>query len=162
MNGNLLEKINDTSNELKRILEFLAENPLHPTTKYLVPYSVVRASGTIETVYKEIIFDFLAEGVKPETESFLESSILARSSNPTIKNITFLLGHVNTNWKKSFRKQVEKTADETKLNSLVELRNNFSHGKPISGTSINDVISYYNAGVEVLHILDSIVNPVEE
>ncbi|MBR3510316.1 MAG: hypothetical protein IKO03_16280 [Lachnospiraceae bacterium] len=43
-----------------------------------------------------------------------------------------------------------------KINSLVQLRNDFAHGECIN-VSIETVVKYYEASIEVLKILDIVI-----
>ena len=55
------QKLDDVLSELEIIREWINKdrNKFDVKTKYLISYAVVKASGTIETVFKQIIFDFL-------------------------------------------------------------------------------------------------------
>ena len=50
---------------------WIAENKFHSNTRYLTAYAVVKASGTIEYVLKQMIFDRLSKGTSEETNNFL-------------------------------------------------------------------------------------------
>ncbi|NLM77658.1 MAG: hypothetical protein GX173_06175, partial [Ruminococcaceae bacterium] len=70
------------------------------------------------------------------------------------------LESINTDWSTLFATQTKGIQAKVDLNSLVELRNTFSHGNPIS-ISIENVQRYFVSGCYVLNILDSIINQIE-
>lgn len=52
---------------------------------------------------------------------------------------------------------MKNSGKKDKINSLVQLRNDFAHGDNIT-VSIDTVITYYEAARDILHILDSVVS----
>lgn len=72
------------------------------------------------------------------------------------KDITIIKKeNISSEWKTSFDQQVKQSREKDKLNSLVQLRNDFAHGDSIS-VSIDTVINYFDSGVKILNILDSV------
>ena len=122
--------------------------------KYLVAYTVVKASGTIEIVFKSILHVFLAEGSKAETQLFLEKNIVDLSCNPSTGNIERLLEQIDNERKQSFSSRTKGIQEKTDLNSLVSLRNDLAHGRSIN-VSINVVQRYFESGVKILSMLEA-------
>ena len=156
MNGSNLQLINDCRTELDDIKSYIMPKPLDSVVKYLVAYSVVKTSGTIEIVYKDIIYSHLIKNANNEAISYFSKNIKDSSSNPKTGKISNLLEQINPAWKDSFENQLKNSTDKGHLNSLVELRNQLAHGNSIT-SSIDDVIRYFEGGCNVLNILDSIV-----
>ena len=152
-----LEQVESTRNELKDIKKWIntGSNKFDSKTKHLISYCVVKASGTIEVIYKHILYDYLVEQAKPETNNYLEKMILDSSSNPNTGNIINMLQNISSKWKSDFERDVQ-PPEKSDLNSLVQLRNDFSHGSNLS-TSIESVLKFFESGVKVLKILDKIV-----
>lgn len=72
-------------------------------------------------------------------------------------NINAMLQNISSEWKKKFDEEVKNSGKKDKINSLVQLRNDFAHGDNIT-VSIDTVITYYEAARDILHILDSVVS----
>lgn len=160
MDGNSKQLLKDCQVEIDDIKRWIAENKFHSNTRYLTAYAVVKASGTIEYVLKQMIFDRLSKGTSEETNNFLSKSIVEASYNPSTGQIMRILQKINSEWKERFELTIRSTKEKGQLNSLVELRNNFAHGSPITA-SINDVDTYFNAGIVILDRLWNILNPNE-
>lgn len=150
--------IDDARQEISNIRTWINQdrNQLDSKSKYLISYCVVRASGTIEVTYKNIIFDYLTTGAQSETVVYLEKMILDSSSNPNTGNISNLLQSVSAPWKTQFDQDVKEDNIKSDVNSLVQLRNDFSHGKNIN-ISIDTVLRYFESATKMLYILDNIV-----
>ena len=155
MTGNNVQSIHDCQSELTNIKNFITKNPLDSMVKYLVSYSVIKSCGTIEIVYKDIIYNHLIQNANKEAIAYFSKNIKESSSNPKIENICSLLKQINANWNTSFKNNAN-NIDKQSLNSLVELRNQLAHGNSIT-SSIDDVITYFNCGCNILQVLDSIV-----
>ncbi len=156
MTGSNTQLISDCQNELIDIQNYIASNPFNSMVKYLVSYAVIKSCGTIEIVFKDIIYQHLIQNANPEAISFFTKNIKESSSNPKTDRICRTLKQLNEKWNSSFKTQINSSPDKNMLNSLVDLRNQLAHGNSISA-SINDVINQFNAGCNILNILDSIV-----
>lgn len=152
MNGKYKSKIDDCSNELKKIKKWIDQNKLDSNVKYLVNYAVIKCCGTIENIYKDMIFDYLANGANIETINYLTRNIINSSSNPSTKKIKNMLQSINKNWASDFDKRIKGKNEMRQLNSLVDLRNTFSHGGSIT-SSIDEVILFFLAGEWILQQL---------
>lgn len=150
--------LTDADQELKEIRNWInsGRNMFDSKTRYLISYSVIKASGAIEVVFKKIIFDFLVEGSKEETNTYLEKMILDSSCNPNTGNMSNMLQSISAEWKTQFDIRVKDSGKKDKINSLVQLRNDFAHGDSIS-VSIDTVITYFDAAKDILCILDDVV-----
>ena len=158
MRAEYIQMIDDARQEILNIRTWINQdkNQLDSKSKYLIAYCVVRASGTIEVTYKNIIFDYLTTGAQSETVVYLEKMILESSSNPNTGNISNLLQSVSVPWKDLFDQGVKEDNIKSDVNSLVQLRNDFAHGKNIN-ISIDTVLRYFESATKMLYILDNIV-----
>lgn len=156
MNGKYLADIKDCKLQLNNIKKWIDDNKLHSNVRYLICYAVIKACGTTEVIFKGIIFDHLSKGANEETKEYLTRNILESSSNPKPNNIERLLKSINSDWQKQFSKKINKTNAEADLKSLVQLRNEFSHGNNIT-SSIEDIIRYFDGAEKILIELDVIV-----
>lgn len=159
MKSDYVGLIKNTDRELQEIRKWINadRNRFDSKTRYLIAYSVIKASGSIEVVFKQIIYDFLTKEVGEKTATYIEKMILDSSCNPNTGNMSNLLQNISSEWKKQFDDLVKKSGKKAKINSLVQLRNDFAHGDNIT-VSIDTVISYFDAAKEILKILDIVVN----
>ena len=156
MNGEFLQMIEDTKGELNSIREWINDqNQFDSKTRYLISYAVVKASGTVEVIFKNIIYNYLIIGANEKTKWYLEKVIIDSSCNPGTGNMSSMLQNISSEWKTLFDEQVKQSGEKDKLNSLVQLRNDFAHGDSIS-VSIDTVIRYFDSAVKILNILDNI------
>lgn len=153
------QKLDDAMQELKCIREWINKdkNKFDIKTKYLVSYAVIKASGSIEVVFKKMVFDFLALNARSETSQYLEKMILDSSCNPNTGNMSNMLQNISAEKRNIFDQRVKVSEKKDKLNSLVQLRNDFAHGDNIN-ISIDTVITYFNAGNSILNILDEVIS----
>jgi hypothetical protein len=152
MNGKYKIEIDDCSNELNKIKTWIDSNKLDSNIKYLVSYAVIKSCGTIENVFKQIIFDHVSKGSNEEAMEFLTKNIINSSCNPKTGQIQKMLDQINSKWSNEFATKIIAKNQKGQLNSLVELRNNFSHGNDIT-SSIENVIVLFQAGVWILEKL---------
>lgn len=156
MNGEFLQMIDDTKGELESIRKWINDqNQFDSKTRYLISYAVVKASGTVEVIFKNIIYNYLIVGANEKTKGYLEKAIIDSSCNPNTGNMSNMLQNISSEWKTLFDEQVRQSGEKDKLNSLVQLRNDFAHGDSIS-VSIDAVIKYFDSAVKILNILDNV------
>lgn len=157
MHGNFTEIINKCRKELSNINTRINSNKFDSFNEYLICYAIVKSSGTIEIIFKGIIYNYLINPSNVETQTYLEKIILNNSTNPKTSLIIKLLQNINTQWATDFGAQTKAVPNlNSDISSLVELRNGFAHGRNIT-TSIENVQKYFESAVSMLNILDSIV-----
>ena len=156
MNGEFLQMIADTRGELDSIRKWINDgNQFNSKTRFLISYAVVKASGTVEVIFKNIIYNYLIVGANEKAKGYLEKTIIDSSCNPNTGNMSNMLQNISSEWKILFDQQVKQSGEKDKLNSLVQLRNDFAHGDSIS-VSIDTVINYFDSAVNILNILDNV------
>lgn len=142
--------------ELTIIKNWVSENPFDSNIRYLVCYSVIKASGCIERTFKQMIFDLLSDKTKIETRSFLEKHIIKSSCNPSTYKIKQILSPIGGDYRKRFESLTKGTGEERQLESLVIARNNVAHGNAIT-ISIEDIIQYFSSGGMILEHLFNVL-----
>ena len=159
MRSDYADLIKNTDRELQEIRKWINadKNRFDTKTKYLIAYSVIKASGSIEVVFKQIIYDYLTREAGEKTATYIEKMILDSSCNPNTGNMSNLLQNISSEWKEQFDALVKESGKKSKINSLVQLRNDFAHGDNIT-VSIDTVFSYFDAAKDILNILDTVVN----
>ena len=127
---------------------------------FLTKYALIRACGTIEQSFKTVVADFCAKRSKKQLKRFLELRVRDSSMNPSFSNMIKLLKDVDENWadalKASLAASPDKEAFMLSLQSLVDARNDFSHGGNPS-TTIGDVLTYFVHSRAVVEFLDAAV-----
>lgn len=128
---------------------------------YLTKYAVIKACGTIEVSFKSIIADFCNRRSKKQIKHFIDKRIVRGSANPSYGNILSFLEQFDVDWRKDFQKKMKDDPDQThlinSLTSLVDARNDFSHGGSPT-VSIGDVITYFDYSRKVIEYVDEIVS----
>ena len=157
------ELLDACSCELQAIEKRINKNKLDQMVKYLQNYAVIRACGTIENVVKNIIADSVTVNASFEIQNYIQIKIRDSSSNPKTTIISSILGEFSTEWKKSFDNKLtnipansDNNKAKTELNSLVQLRNDFAHGKSV-GIGISSIRKYFDSACEIVKIVDGIV-----
>lgn len=149
--------INDCQNDLDRIKQYVKANPFDSICQYLICYAIVRTSGILEVVAKNIIFSYLSNGATPETVHFLEKEIIESSWNPSCGQIQRILDKTSSDWSQQFQAMTHGSKEKSDLTSLINLRNDFAHGKMITA-SIDNIEDYFHGGCQILSILIQIIN----
>ena len=152
MNGNYRQTLRDCEVELNSIQQWIHSNRLDSNVRFLTSYSVIKACGTVEYVFKQIVYDYLSSGANEEAKTYLNKSIIEASFNPSTGQMYRILEKINSDWRVGFENLIKGSSQMGQLNSLVKLRNSFAHGSAITA-SINDVKNYYNAGIWILEKL---------
>lgn len=158
MNGDFLQKIQDTKEELSSIRKWInSGNQFDSKTRFLISYAVIKASGTVEVIFKGLIYEYLCNGANEGAKTYFEKMILDSSCNPNTGNMSNMLQNISSQWKNIFDQRVKDSGEKDKLNSLVQLRNDFAHGDSIS-VSIDTVINYFDSATNILHILCDVIS----
>ena len=156
MNGEFVQMIADTRGELDSIRKWInSGNQFDSKTRYLISYAVVKASGTVEVIFKNMIYNYLIVGANEKAKGYLEKAIIDSSCNPNTGNMSNILQNISSELKALFDQQVKESGEKDKLNSLVQLINYFAHCAIIS-VSIDTVIKYFDSAVNILEILDNV------
>lgn len=116
---------------------------------------LLKQVGAVEVIFKKMIYNYLSVGANEKAKGYLEKAIIDSSCNPNTGNMSNMLQNISSEWKTLFDQQVKQSGEKDKLNSLVQLRNDFAHGDSIS-VSIDTVIKYFDSAVKILNILDNV------
>ena len=155
-------ELNSCANELDHV-KSLIDN-LRITSNivpYLTKYAIIRACGTIEFSFKAVIADYCDHRSKKQVKRFFSRRIRAGSANPSFDNICKFLNDFDEDWKKTFKDKINTEPNKsnllTSLQSLVDARNNFSHGGSPS-SSIGDILNYFSHARRIIEILDAVIS----
>lgn len=129
-------------------------------TPYIKKYAVIRATGSIETSFKQIIADKIDKDSHIQVKNFIKRKVRDSSCNPKLGMIENMLTEFDDRWRAKFDEQMaldDKPRLKGALTCLVDARNEFAHGGN-PDMEIDITISHYKDGVRVLEILDRVVH----
>lgn len=129
-------------------------------TPYIKKYAVIRATGSIETAFKQTIADKIDMNSHVQVKNFIKRKIRDSSCNPKLGMIENMLSEFDDRWRARFDEQMaldDKPRLKGALTALVEARNSFAHGGD-PDMSIDSTLSYFRDGVRVIEILDAVVH----
>ncbi|MEO3877907.1 HEPN domain-containing protein [Rheinheimera fenheensis] len=160
-NAEVLAIINDCSQELESIKALLIGlgDGARPSP-YIKKYAVIRATGSIEVGFKQIIADKVDEGSHIQVKNFIKRKIRESSCNPKLSMIENMLSEFDSRWREKFDELLaleDRPALKGSLTELVNARNEFAHGGD-PDIDIDHTISCFEDGKKVLSILDDVVN----
>ena len=113
MNGEFIQMIEDTRAELDSIRKWInAGNQFDSKTRYLISYAVVKASGAVEVIFKNMIYNYLSVGANEKAKGYLEKAIIDSSCNPNTGNMSNMLQNISSEWKTLFDQQVKQSGEK--------------------------------------------------
>ncbi len=128
---------------------------------YLCRYAQIRACGSVEQAFKNILFDRASDSCNPDARKYLRKTILDSSTNPDYGKICEFLKKFDNNWNDDFKTNLSAHVDSARIKvsvkSLVDSRNSFAHGGS-STASISNTISYFCDASILLDVLDAVVS----
>ena len=127
---------------------------------YLTKYAAVRACGCIETSFKAVIADYCSLRSKKQVKRFINRRVRDGSANPNINNIHKFLLDFDPSWHTQFKVNLKAEPNSanllTSLQSLVDARNEFSHGGNPT-LSLADIVTYFAHAKRIIEIMDTVV-----
>lgn len=159
MRAELTAKLDDCADELQKIKKRIDKDQFDDMVMFLQRYAIIKACGTIEAVVKNMIADHVDARTNPEIQNYISVKVRDNSTNPSTGNISVLLGDFSSKiWKANFDAKVLQHGNEkVSLNSLVQLRNDFAHGRS-PNTTINTIIQYYNDSRTIISLVEETLN----
>ncbi len=146
-------------NEIKRIIHEL--KPLDKTKAYLTMYALMKASGTIEFVYRSIVADYFEAFNIHQIDYHLEKFVRKGHSSAKYNEMLKLLENFDENWHRCFKQNVNNRRDSNRLiqssESLVSNRHLFAHGRQPTAT-FEEIYNYYLDCLELVKEFDSAVH----
>lgn len=127
---------------------------------YLTKYAAVRACGCIETSFKAVIADYCSHRSKKQVKRFIDRRIRDGSANPNINNMKNFLLDFDKSWHSQFNVNLKAESNSAQLlvslQSLVDARNEFSHGGNPT-LSLADIVTYFAHAKRIIEIMDGVV-----
>lgn len=155
MREELKEKLNECAEELQKIKVRIDKNQFDDMVKYLQRYAIIKACGTVESVVKNMIADYVDADTNLEIQNYIAVKVRDSSTNPSTGNISHLLGEFSSlGWKVAFDEKIKNhQTEKVSLNSLVQLRNDFAHGNSPNAT-INTIICYFDDARLIISLVE--------
>lgn len=144
-------------NGISALLTGLGDNA-NPTP-YIKKYAVIRATGSIETAFKQAIADKIDKDSHVQVKNFIKRKVRDSSCNPKLAMIENMLSEFDDRWRARFDEQMaldDKPRLKGALTALVDARNEFAHGGN-PNLPINSTLNYFKDGVRVIEILDAVL-----
>ncbi|WP_347250488.1 HEPN domain-containing protein [Zoogloea sp.] len=129
-------------------------------TPYLKKYAVIRATGSIEAGFKQIIADRVDRGSHLQLKNFIKRKSRDSSCNPRLDMIESMIGEFDDDWKARFNEKMALADKPTLKGALTELviaRNSFAHGGARE-LSIEKTIECFESACVVLRLLDEAIH----
>lgn len=160
-NNNVKQVLDDCSKELESISALiLGLGEQAKPTPYLNKYAVIRATGSIETAFKQVIADKIDQDSHIQVKNYIKKKVRESSCNPKFGMIENMLEEFDSRWRQKFG-ELTSLADLPKLKSslteLVNARNSFAHGGHPE-LDISTTVQRFRDGIEVITILDLVVH----
>ncbi len=150
--------VSDCVIEIINIEQFVNSQPFDSKNKFLQKYIVLKCSGTIETIFKHLIFDKLTTNTQKITSNYIENTVLRNSTNVNFDNICSLLEKISRNWSALFKKEFPKLEKESKgLDTLIQNRNKIAHGANITVPSILETKNSFYSACKILIWIDKVL-----
>jgi len=129
-------------------------------TPYIKRYAVIRATGSIETAFKQTIADKIDKDSHAQVKNFIKRKVRDSSCNPKLGMIENMLSEFDDRWRARFDEQMaldDKPRLKGALTALVDARNEFAHGGS-PNLPIDATVQYFKDGARVIEILDAVVH----
>lgn len=131
---------------------------------YVKKYAVIRATGSIEAGFKQIIADRVDRDSHTQLRNFIARKIRNSSCNPRLDMIQGMLSEFDDQWRARFDEKMA-LADQPilkgALTELVKARNSFAHGGA-GELPIETTIECFEHARTVLVLLDQSVHEAAE
>jgi hypothetical protein len=129
-------------------------------TPYIKKYAVIRATGSIESAFKQIIADRVDRDSHSQLKNFISRKIRNSSCNPRLEMIEGMLSEFDDQWRARFDEKIalaDKPALKGALTELVKARNSFAHGGAIE-LPLEKTVEFFESACIVLQVLDETVH----
>ena len=154
----LLQECRDELQAITALLTGIGE-AARPTP-YIKKYAVIRATGSIEIAFKQIIADRVDRDSHAQLKNFIAKKIRNSSCNPRLDMIQGMLSEFDDDWRARFDEKMalsDQPALKGALTELVKARNSFAHGGAME-LPIERTVECFERGCMVLRLLDDAVH----
>lgn len=157
MDAELKQKLKNTLTELSKIEKFIDDNKTNELSSFLIRYAIIKATSTIEKVYKAILFNYIASDTNSYAQNFLQEKIIRDSANPRYDTIYKNLKICDETLANNINSYFKNSSHKTNLDSLVKYRNGIAHGEDIAvDLTIGTIITFYKSSIKIILYIDLI------
>lgn len=160
MKDALRQVLDDCTSELDDIRSRMQNLRLDKARDYFTKYALIKASGTIEFVFRSIVADYFESLNSSQINYYLENTVRKGSLSASYDNMANLLKKFDNNWSRCFKQNVQRRDDYQRLRdsskSLVDNRHLFAHGRQPTAT-FEDIYGYYLDCLRLVEEFDSVV-----
>ena len=158
----LLQECRYELGSIKALLTGMGDAAL--PSPYIKKYAVIRATGSIESGFKQIIADRVDRDSHTQLKNFVARKIRNSSFNPRLEMIQGMLTEFDEEWRARFDEKIA-LADQPilkgALTDLVKARNSFAHGGAAE-LPIDKTIQCFEHACTVLVLLDQTVHEASD
>ncbi|MBI2529813.1 MAG: hypothetical protein HYW05_01570 [Candidatus Diapherotrites archaeon] len=122
---------------------------------YLAEYLAVIISGKYEEIIEKVLIEKAKRTKRLFVENFFSEVLSEIFSNPKPKRIKTILDYCDKHWYIKVKKQ-SSDIGLSALFSIVNLRNEISHGKNVNIT-LKEIMRYYRDSKEVIEIIIDVI-----
>lgn len=158
----LLQECRDELGSIKALLTGMGDAAL--PTPYIKKYAIIRAAGSIESCFKQIIADRVDRDSHTQLRNFVARKIRNSSCNPRLDMIQGMLTEFDEEWRARFDEKIalsDQPILKGALTDLVKARNSFAHGGAAE-LPIDKTIQCFEHACTVLLLLDQTVHEASE
>lgn len=158
----LLEDCRRELDSIRALLTGIGDGAL--PTPYVKKYAIIRATGSIESGFKQIIADRVDRDSHIQLKNFVARKIRNSSCNPRLDMIQEMLTEFDEGWRSRFDEKIalaDKPILKGALTDLVKARNSFAHGGA-ADLPIERTIECFEHACTVLLLLDQTVHEAPE
>lgn len=160
-NADVHQHLSQCRDELNHIQNSIAAlGVMSPVAPYLTKYAVIRACGSIEVSFKNLVVDFCSKRSKKQVKRYIYMKVAKGSANPSQDNILNILNQFDEDWKNIYKANLKADPDKQQLldslQSLVDARNDFAHGGNPT-LSISDVLTHFANAFKIIEHIDSAI-----
>ena len=132
----------------KRIADFSQDLELQ---SHWARYLCVLASGFLEISVRSIYGQYARQKSVPYVANYVDSQ-LKQFQSPKMENILELTRSFSANWEERLRYAVEGERKDA-VDSIVAVRHNIAHGRPV-GITYHTIRRYYENAIKVVELID--------
>lgn len=155
--------LNDCKYEIKQIEAIIKSvGKTSNEVPFLTRYALIKAHGTIEQCYKNLISEICDPGATPQLKKYFEKNFRGRASRLNYCNIISELNYFDDSWGKKFKSGMDRFSKNrsdiiSSVNSLVVTRNQFAHGESPQIT-FRDIKKYFLDAEKMIRCLKWSIN----
>jgi len=126
---------------------------------HVAKYLAILVSGYLEQAIKELLFDYVQQGARPQVTSYVKKT-WPSSKNMKTDNIKSILQQFNSTWAEEFADWlIQEENRKGDINTIVEWRNRIAHGQEsnTNGVTLYSVGAKFATARNLVSLIESMV-----